>query len=227
MTNILFGVIGLLMFTITGIGFAEVKTQMGERDMGSVSGVESRAVAETVVEDAVSQNSSAYVSSEDSVVRALADVTEQVVTAVSTSASDLVFGSDDDKGEDEWEAEDEDEDEDDEGEHRSRSSGVQAANSAATAPATVSTNTSAQPSVAAGSFTMAQIATHNSAASCYTVVSGIVYDVTSYISRHPGGQSAIKSICGVDGSAAFSGQHGGQSKPTNTLASFKIGTLAQ
>ena len=78
-----------------------------------------------------------------------------------------------------------------------------------------------------GSYTMAQVATHNSATSCWTTINGNVYDVTTWINQHPGGKQAILSLCGVDGTAAFNGQHGGQSRPESELAAFKIGTLAQ
>ena len=82
------------------------------------------------------------------------------------------------------------------------------------------------PAPKPGTYTMAQVAAHNSQTSCYTVVQGSVYDVTSFISQHPGGARAILSLCGRDGTAAFEGQHGGQGRPAAELASFKIGTLA-
>ena len=53
-----------------------------------------------------------------------------------------------------------------------------------------------------------------------------VYDLTSYVSSHPGGSAVIKAICGKDGTAAFSGQHGGAKTPTSVLASFKLGALS-
>ena len=74
-------------------------------------------------------------------------------------------------------------------------------------------------------FAMADVKTHNSSTSCWTVVNGNVYDVTSWISKHPGGSSAIKGMCGVDASSTFNGQHGGQARPASELASFKIGIL--
>ncbi|OGZ04854.1 MAG: hypothetical protein A2845_05170 [Candidatus Lloydbacteria bacterium RIFCSPHIGHO2_01_FULL_49_22] len=75
-------------------------------------------------------------------------------------------------------------------------------------------------------FTLAQVATHNTAASCYSVVSGTVYDLTSYVAAHPGG-SIILAICGKDGTSSFSAQHGGQANPANALVSLKIGTFVQ
>lgn len=76
-------------------------------------------------------------------------------------------------------------------------------------------------------YTMPEVSSHNSATSCWTAVNGSVYDVTSWISKHPGGASAIKSMCGVDASSAFDSQHGGQRRPESELASFKIGTLSK
>jgi len=81
------------------------------------------------------------------------------------------------------------------------------------------------PSVVPDSYTLTEIATHNNEADCFTTVDGFVYDVTSWIPNHPGGKKAIISLCGKDGSSAFSNQHGGQQRPATELAKFKIGTL--
>ena len=77
----------------------------------------------------------------------------------------------------------------------------------------------------AATFTAAEVAKHNSGSDCWSVVNGQVYDLTSYVTSHPGGSTVIKAICGKDGSAAFSGQHGSASKPNNTLAAFVLGSL--
>lgn len=92
--------------------------------------------------------------------------------------------------------------------------------SSTTVPTTPTTTPSA-------SYTLATVALHKSASDCWTTVDGSVYNVTSWIAQHPGGSGAIISMCGVDGSSAFSGQHGGQKRPTSELASFKIGILTQ
>lgn len=76
------------------------------------------------------------------------------------------------------------------------------------------------------SYTLANIAVHNNGSSCWSAINGGVYDLTSWINQHPGGSQAILSICGKDGSAAFNDQHGGQRRPANELAGFKIGVLA-
>ncbi len=85
--------------------------------------------------------------------------------------------------------------------------------------------TTSPSSAGAPSYTMAEVAKHATASSCWTAINGKVYDVTRWISRHPGGQRAILSLCGTDGSAAFNGQHGGQSRPAAELAGFRIGSL--
>ncbi|HJV33290.1 MAG TPA: cytochrome b5-like heme/steroid binding domain-containing protein [Patescibacteria group bacterium] len=79
--------------------------------------------------------------------------------------------------------------------------------------------------VQAASYAMADVAKHKNASSCWTAIDGAVYDLTSFIGRHPGGPGAILALCGVDGSAAFNAQHGGQRRPARELAGFKIGTL--
>jgi len=86
------------------------------------------------------------------------------------------------------------------------------------------TNTSASGSTAT-TYTLADVAAHNSQASCWTTIGGSVYDLTTWISQHPGGEGAILSICGIDGTNAFMGQHGDNRRANQTLATFKIGTL--
>ena len=81
------------------------------------------------------------------------------------------------------------------------------------------------PSTKQVSFSMQDVALHNSESSCWSVVNGVVYDLTSYISKHPGGSRAVIRICGVDGTGAFEGQHGGQSKPERILENYKIGNI--
>jgi uncharacterized membrane protein/predicted heme/steroid binding protein len=76
-----------------------------------------------------------------------------------------------------------------------------------------------------GSYTMADVAKHASASSCWTAIDGKVYDVTNWITRHPGGQRAILGLCGKDGSSAFNAQHGGQGRPAAELKQFLVGTL--
>lgn len=81
------------------------------------------------------------------------------------------------------------------------------------------------PAPTTSSYTSAEVAMHNSDASCWSIVNESVYDLTSYISKHPGGEREILRICGKDGSSSFEGQHGGESRPERTLANYWIGDL--
>ncbi len=76
-------------------------------------------------------------------------------------------------------------------------------------------------------ITAAQIVGHNGRASCWSSINGNVYDLTSWIPQHPGGEQAILQLCGTDGSAKFNGQHGGSPRQAAILAGFKIGSLAK
>lgn len=104
----------------------------------------------------------------------------------------------------------------------------------ATAPATTTGQTSTTtppaspaPTPAIAAYTLAQVAEHGVDGNCWSAINGQVYDLGAWIAKHPGGDRAILSICGKDGSAAFNGQHGGDRKPERILAGFDIGVLAQ
>lgn len=107
--------------------------------------------------------------------------------------------------------------------------------SASPSPSTTPTDSaspSASPSAGSGNpstgstFTMTEVAQHNSASDCWTAISGSVYDLTTWINQHPGGADHILPLCGTDGTSAFTGQHSGDAQATGQLAEFKIGTLA-
>ena len=50
---------------------------------------------------------------------------------------------------------------------------------------------------------MQEVALHDSADDCFVVVSGKVYDVTGFLSEHPGGAKALLLYAGKDATAAF------------------------
>jgi hypothetical protein len=74
-------------------------------------------------------------------------------------------------------------------------------------------------------FTLAEVATRNTASNCWVAISGNVYDLTDWIAGHPGGPGAITQLCGRDGTTQFQGRHGGQSLPLSTLAGYLVGPL--
>ena len=82
------------------------------------------------------------------------------------------------------------------------------------------------PEVAAESaITVDDVAEHATSDDCWSIINGDIYDLTGWISEHPGGSGPIESICGLDATQVFSNQHGGQSEPESELAGFKIGIL--
>lgn len=91
--------------------------------------------------------------------------------------------------------------------------------------ATITPEPTIPPVSTPSGYTLSVVATHNSKTSCWTAVNGSVYDITPYVPKHPGGERNILKICGKDGTSAFEGQHGGESKPENILAKYRIGAL--
>jgi lysylphosphatidylglycerol synthetase-like protein (DUF2156 family) len=75
-------------------------------------------------------------------------------------------------------------------------------------------------------LTMEEVARRASPEACWSVVDGVVYDMTSFIARHPAGSSSIiEYMCGKDASEDFNGEHGGQGEPENWLETLRIGVL--
>ena len=76
-------------------------------------------------------------------------------------------------------------------------------------------------------LTAEQVAMNDSEESCWTIVNGSVYDLTDWVSKHPGGASRILQLCGTDGTSLFEGQHGGSSRPESTLEGYLLGPVSQ
>lgn len=74
-------------------------------------------------------------------------------------------------------------------------------------------------------YTLADVALHPNQDSCWAVINGSVYDLTAWIKQHPGGASRILSICGKDGSVAFTNKHDSNQKQQDILKTFLIGKL--
>jgi len=76
-------------------------------------------------------------------------------------------------------------------------------------------------------YTMDKVRENNSASSCWSIINGNVYDLTKWISSHPGGRSAITGICGRDGTSTFNGKHRGDGGPASILTGYLLGPLAK
>ena len=89
----------------------------------------------------------------------------------------------------------------------------------------------------AKTFTMNEVAQHDSKEDCWAIISGDVYDLTKFINRHPGGDEILRA-CGTDATTLFTkrqtqeGQAVGSGSPhsqaaSEQLAKLKIGILAK
>jgi len=77
-------------------------------------------------------------------------------------------------------------------------------------------------------FSIEDIKKHNNENDCWLLIDGRVYDVTSYVEKHPGGK-VIADYCGKDATEAFNtkGGRGFPHKPVakEILKNFYIGDL--
>jgi cytochrome b involved in lipid metabolism len=89
----------------------------------------------------------------------------------------------------------------------------------------------------AKTFTLNEVASHNSRTDCWTIISGQVYELTDFINRHLGGDEVLRA-CGTDATTLFTsrttkdGQSIGSGTPHSQAAQeqldqLKLGTLAK
>lgn len=82
----------------------------------------------------------------------------------------------------------------------------------------------------AKSFTAAEVSDHNSEDDCWMIINAKVYNVTTYINKHPGGEEILQG-CGVDATEMFEGRPTtGQPHSRSAeslLESYYIGELAK
>jgi cytochrome b involved in lipid metabolism len=83
----------------------------------------------------------------------------------------------------------------------------------------------ATPTSNSSALTMEQVKKNNTARSCWSVINGNVYNLTNWISSHPGGDDEIIRLCGIDGTKVFSNQHRGDTQAESRLSGFLLGKL--
>ncbi|KAK6122823.1 hypothetical protein DH2020_043437 [Rehmannia glutinosa] len=52
-------------------------------------------------------------------------------------------------------------------------------------------------------FTYSEVSAHNTSEDCWVIINGKVYDVTSYLNDHPGGDEVLLGQAGKDASEEF------------------------
>lgn len=75
---------------------------------------------------------------------------------------------------------------------------------------------------------LAEVAKHNLASNCWTVVYNKVYNLTSFLNSHSGGANSILPYCGKDGTLAFEtkdGRGAHRQGDLSILANYYVGDL--
>lgn len=101
---------------------------------------------------------------------------------------------------------------------------------------TKTTNQNANTTNTTKVLNMAEVSKHNSQSDCWLVISGKVYDITSYFGRHPGGNGTMLATCGTDATAAYNTKdpnatssnyfsNGHSSRAESMLANYFVGNL--
>lgn len=92
------------------------------------------------------------------------------------------------------------------------------------------TSSNKNSSSPADKVSLEEVAKHNSKSDCWSVIDGKVYDLTSYIPRHTGGDEILRA-CGVDGTSLFQnrttsdGQKVGTGTPHSSSAESQLQSL--
>lgn len=86
------------------------------------------------------------------------------------------------------------------------------------------------PAAATTTFTVADVAKHNSSSDCWLIINNNVYDVTSFLGDHPGGAYTIIPYCGMEATRAFDtkdrGPNDGHSaQATQMLGDYLVGSI--
>lgn len=89
------------------------------------------------------------------------------------------------------------------------------------------TNTNTNTQVT--SYSLTDVSLHNSKEDCWTIIHDKVYDITDYISKHPGGDAILEG-CGKDATTLFETRPMGSGTPhsqkaRDNLVNFYIGDL--
>ncbi|KAF2640906.1 L-lactate dehydrogenase [Massarina eburnea CBS 473.64] len=74
-------------------------------------------------------------------------------------------------------------------------------------------------------FDYAEVAKHNTAESCWVVLYGQVYDVTSFLSEHPGGSKVILQLAGTDATEEYDPIHPPGILEENLTEEQKLGSV--
>ncbi|MFZ3069316.1 MAG: cytochrome b5-like heme/steroid binding domain-containing protein [Microgenomates group bacterium] len=80
-------------------------------------------------------------------------------------------------------------------------------------------------SVKVNSFSASEVGKHNTRNDCWIIIKNNVYNVTNFLSVHPGGAGEIIPYCGRDATAAFQEMEKHDSRARASLSTLLIGSL--
>lgn len=89
---------------------------------------------------------------------------------------------------------------------------------------------SSSQALAAKQYTMKEVAPHATAKDCWMVISGNVYDFSTYISQHPSAPAVMTRHCGKEATRAFASKDLGRPHSDyakSLLANYLKGTLGK
>jgi uncharacterized membrane protein len=70
-----------------------------------------------------------------------------------------------------------------------------------------------------------QVREKNVDSSCWTIIDGKVYDLTTFFFKYPGERSDVTPLCGIDGSDLYRGELEGNKFPREILKLYQIGKI--
>jgi cytochrome b involved in lipid metabolism len=73
-------------------------------------------------------------------------------------------------------------------------------------------------------FTAAEVEAHSTAADCWMIIDGKVYDVSKFLEDHPGGEEVLTELAGQDATEAFD-EIGHSPDAKELLKKFLVGEL--
>lgn len=77
-----------------------------------------------------------------------------------------------------------------------------------------------------GVYTWQEVAAHNSEESAWIAIEGLVYDITEFVDRHPGGKEILLTAVGREATDLFNSYHPFTDIPRKVLKKYRIGSLA-
>lgn len=80
------------------------------------------------------------------------------------------------------------------------------------------------------SYSLAEVARHSAADDCWMAIDGQVYDLSTYLPKHPAKPSVLLSWCGKEASQAYHTKNKGRphsSSADQLLPKYRIGALGE